>query len=89
MKTTLVPPHTCPVCKSVNDCASHASHTPQPGSISICAECGLLTIFNEDLTQRGLTKEEMEAVQASPQWRMIEQVQDAILLRGRLNGVGR
>jgi hypothetical protein len=56
--------------------------TPNPGDISLCAYCGCLTIFADDLTQRPPTAEELAAVQASESWASIERVQEEIL-RGR------
>ena len=82
MKTTRIPAHTCS-CGNVNDAASGHADMPEPGHISICAECGILTIFADDMTQRPPTAEELAAMQADPIWAQIELLQDAILERGR------
>lgn len=83
MNTTRIPIHTCS-CGAVNDAASGHTTTPQAGHVSVCAECGILTIFNEDMTQRPPTVEEFADLQADPIWRQIEAVQDVILERGRI-----
>ena len=82
MKTTRIPPHTCS-CGNVNDAASGHEGMPEPGHISLCAECGIITVFTDDMTQRPPTAEELAAFQADPIWRQIELLQDAILERGR------
>jgi hypothetical protein len=83
MKTTRIPPHTCK-CGSVNDAASHGANSPSPGTLSLCAECGIITVFADDLTQREPTAQELTAFQSDAGfWKYVEACQDAILERGR------
>jgi len=88
MNTTPIPPHTCS-CGQVSDTASGREATPEPGHLSLCINCGILTIFAEDMSQRPPTAEELEDIQANPVWLQIEAIQNAILERGRkADGVG-
>lgn len=84
MKQVSVPPHKCELCGDVNDMTSHADKSPEEGNLSICWNCGMLTIFQEDLTQRKLTPEELEEYQASPSWSQVAKAMNFILDRGRL-----
>jgi len=81
MITTRVPVHTCP-CGATNDAASNSDATPT-GDLSICAYCGELTFFNEDLTQRVPTDEEWAAIKANPAWAMVQDAIDMIHDRNR------
>ena len=85
MKTTEVPPHTCTQCGDLNDAASHTDQMPQEGNISVCWNCGLLTVFNKDLTQRKPTAEELAEWKTHPaEWAQVKRTQDFVLGRGRL-----
>lgn len=72
MKTSEVPPSTCPSCGVSTNNASGGSRAPEGGDISVCIYCGEFTIFNEDLTKRPLTEEEMKMLRESPQWETAE-----------------
>lgn len=49
---------------------------PEPGNISICAYCGELTIFNDDLSQRPVTEAEIATYKEHPEsWARIEEAQ--------------
>lgn len=59
-----VPHCTCPGCDAIVDGAEYHgpesdAQLPEPGDPSICAECGFLMVFNDDLTQRTMTQEDM------------------------------
>ena len=53
----------CPHCGVVNDARSPIGHNkqPQPGSLSICAYCSGLTIYDENIAQRKCTEEMIKA----------------------------
>lgn len=40
---------------------------PEPGNLSVCAYCGVLRIYAEDLSLRELTREELAEVMADPE----------------------
>lgn len=53
---------------------------PEPGNLSICAYCGELTIFNDDLSQRAVTEAEITTYKEHPEsWVRIEEAQ--VLIR--------
>lgn len=56
---------------------------PEPGHISLCVNCGVITIFADDMSQRPPTAKELTDLQADPIWREIELIQGAILENGR------
>jgi hypothetical protein len=41
---------------------ANTKNSPSPGSISICFYCGQVGLFEEDLTVRKMSDEEMEAI---------------------------
>ena len=52
----------CPRCKAALDASTHPhdeSITPEAGSISICAYCGLTMVFLEDLSLREATPKDL------------------------------
>jgi|HubBroStandDraft_2_1064218.scaffolds.fasta_scaffold45328_2 hypothetical protein len=58
-----IPPHTCPVCKRVNDavtCPTDSTARPSTGDISICFTCGSISVFEADFTLRSLKDFELE-----------------------------
>jgi hypothetical protein len=53
-----VPSSACPACKYVNDRATSLedeSLVPKAGDLSVCLNCGEIMIFNDDLTTRSVT----------------------------------
>ena len=42
--------------------AINAEDAPEPGNICLCIECGAVMMYAEDLTVRGMTREEMDAI---------------------------
>lgn len=58
----------CPICQRVVDACTHVDPArdamARPGDLSVCANCGALLIFLEDLRVRGLTREEFEELPA-------------------------
>jgi hypothetical protein len=62
--TTHVPESRCLHCGHKLDAATGVGHhdAPEPGNLSLCINCGAVTIYAEDLTLRGMTREEMDAL---------------------------
>ena len=74
------PPNCCPYCGYKVDCAG-GDGTPQPNSIdsiSLCLNCQNVLLFNEDLTVRKPTGEELTALKASPHWNEVQTVIQSI-----------
>ncbi len=72
--TTRTPESRCPRCKCLLSAAMDADMTsprkPQGGEITICIECGKILAFNDDLSLREPTPEEVAVVKADPpMWR--------------------
>lgn len=52
----------CPVCKTPHDgatCISDDQCAPNPGDLTVCIDCGALSIFTDDNKRRPLTVEEV------------------------------
>jgi hypothetical protein len=64
-------PH-CPQCNKLLDAATgispHAYPTPDPGSFSVCAECGAFLVYTDDLQLRLATAGELRQIESDPQW---------------------
>ena len=73
--TDSVPPTTCIECGTVNDSAAFASGPgvvrPREGNISMCFECGHLAIYNEDLSLREPTIDEMLKLAKDPKLQLV------------------
>lgn len=56
-----IPRQRCPYCNKGNDQASHldCARGPQPRDFSMCASCGGLCIYDNDMTLRQVTREEL------------------------------
>lgn len=81
MKTTRTPQNYCRTCHYRMDAASSATkpdEIPDAGSVSLCMKCGELSIFNEDLTLRAPTEQELINIQRSLTWPEIERHRMAI-----------
>jgi hypothetical protein len=53
----------CCGCGSKLDAASTADgsdYTPEPGSLSICAYCGVVSIFEDDMSLKPMTLKEID-----------------------------
>jgi hypothetical protein len=62
-ESALTPPSTCRICGYPFDRArGMTAFAPQPGDISICLNCGVLSLFADDLTPRPLTNQERAKV---------------------------
>jgi ribosomal protein L40E len=65
---SITPDSICSRCGNHFDRATSATPTapkPLPGSVSICYRCGALGIFNDNLTVRRPTPEELEELEQS------------------------
>lgn len=64
-----VEPTRCPACGSTHSCHGNAAGegAPKPGDISVCAYCGVLLVFEQDLALRKATPEETAKVTADPE----------------------
>jgi hypothetical protein len=58
LRTTRIEPSFCPSCGATLDAAT-GEGAPSPGAISVCADCGAVTIFSADLTHRLPTDAEL------------------------------
>jgi hypothetical protein len=61
-KAHRVPPVTCLQCKAVNDgatCVGEEDATPEPGSISVCSDCGHIMAYDDNTQLRELTDKEI------------------------------
>jgi hypothetical protein len=73
MKTTRIPIERCAGCGEENDSASSgAPHKPKPGDLSICINCGYLSVFTKDLRHRPLTTQELAEASADPRVQLIQ-----------------
>jgi hypothetical protein len=60
IKHTPTPESRCPKCGDLlTAAASIEGATPEPDDISLCARCGQVLVFKNDLTQRAATPEEI------------------------------
>ena len=66
MTSTNMPPSKCLNCGKLLDAATcvQGKHAPDAGSLSICIDCGAVTIFGDDLRLRPLTEAEAKDVQS-------------------------
>lgn len=65
--TTRTPPNKCLLCGAMLDAATSMGNksAPDPGSLSICGECGAVSVFADDLTLRPLTDVEVREITSS------------------------
>jgi DNA-directed RNA polymerase subunit RPC12/RpoP len=64
MKTTRMPEYRCLDCGAVHDAATNfAGETPSSGSVSICAECGAIALFDDFLQLRRPTPAERASIE--------------------------
>lgn len=62
MKSSRTKESICPGCGAKLDAATSTDgdYDPKPGSVSICAYCGSIAIFEDDMSLRPLTQEEID-----------------------------
>ena len=49
----------CPVCGDANDACSGTGEAPRGGDLTLCGKCGELMAFNDDLSAREATLEDL------------------------------
>lgn len=81
LTTTRTRKSPCPRCGRECDAATSTEpgKVPEPGSVSICAYCGEINLFDEDLILRRLTLAELTELQSSSVWPLIERARMAAL----------
>jgi hypothetical protein len=66
----------CPKCGyNLGDhtCVTEEDATPVAGDVGICLECKTILVYNDDLSQREPTAEEIESMKADPEfWNEIQ-----------------
>src|SRR5215471_4480147 len=82
--TDRVPPTTCVECGEVSDCASlpedrNGHHRPKAGNVSMGFSCGHLAIYNEDLSLREPTIDEMLAMGRDPKIRLLQTLRAKVM----------
>jgi hypothetical protein len=72
----------CPRCQKQLTGASDPTGdaTPSPDDLSVCAYCGALLVFNNDLTVREATRDDVAKLEPMTAWQL-GQFQGAVLLR--------
>lgn len=73
----LLPAPKCPTCETVLTHASgvalnrRAQREPNPGTISVCAFCGEVSVYTKQMQLRLLTEMEIERLQKGSQWPLL------------------
>jgi hypothetical protein len=80
MKSKRVPVTICVECGEPNDMASDpfSENLPKLNDVSFCAECGHISLFNEDLTLREPTIDETIMLARNPKIRSLQEVHKEI-----------
>lgn len=65
----------CLSCHKTVDCGT-GSQRPSPGDITVCFYCGHIMAFNDAMTLRGLTSQEMYDVAGNAQILAIQQLRE-------------
>jgi len=69
MTTLYQPSGVCPHCGAPNTAVSEMhgrASKPEPGHFSICLYCGVITVFDSDLSLRAPTEAELDEAMKSP-----------------------
>jgi Zn-finger nucleic acid-binding protein len=64
LQRTRIEPSICPFCGVTLELATGRG-VPEPGALSVCSECGEVSVFSADLTHRALTRTEIEKIMAN------------------------
>lgn len=82
-------PFQCTVCGKINDAfgSLNCDATPEPGSITICIQCGTISVFEQDLSLRNATEKDLLEIKknAPDTYTLILQSQEFIINRNRRN----
>jgi hypothetical protein len=76
-----LPPYNCYKCGRLLDASSHindANIKPNPGDFTICIYCASVLVFNDDLTARAITDEELLALSEESRQIIIEAVEQIL-----------
>lgn len=77
-----IPPYICPQCSAENRFAWDPNvdndRKPKGGDIALCMACAVVTVYNDDLSQRLPTKEEIVKIRLSEQWPHIVKLAAAV-----------
>lgn len=87
MSITVTPQHTCKCGKKMDRASGiTGDRGPKSGDISVCLRCGNINIFNEDLTLRDLTMDELLELKSQPEnWDTVQAARTYIFIH---NGKG-
>jgi hypothetical protein len=67
----------CSSCSQILDANTPAGMKdakPEPGSISVCFYCAQICVFNNDMTLRNITQEELESLPFWVKWAIFDAV---------------
>lgn len=53
----------CPGCGAKLDCSTHPKGAPSPGDLSLCLKCGQPLTYEDDLSLRALSTQDIAALQ--------------------------
>jgi hypothetical protein len=83
-----LPPQPCPNCGKTLDAAGSFAEgiTPDPGDLTICLYCGHFMAFDDDLSFRELTPEEMNKATATGAIKEAQSFRDAFLKEKEAKG---
>jgi hypothetical protein len=70
-RDNVIKPSPCPLCRLVCDGAMSTGHGqgPSPGDYSVCLGCGAPLLFDDDLSLRQPTSDELQAMLEEPEYR--------------------
>ena len=74
-----MPENICTVCGHRLNAAGeyNEQQPPKPGDLSICINCGMIHIFNQDFKIRKLTEDELARAKANPViWAVVVKLQN-------------
>lgn len=82
--TTSTPSNHCLSCSEIIDAATGPG-SPSPGDISVCAHCGHVTVFDDNLKLRAPTDAEVIDIAGNPELLAMQSARLAVkaLLKGR------
>lgn len=85
MKAHVVPEHVCQCGKSLNRTAGINHDTPpSKDDVTVCFGCGLIYLYNDDMTLRSPTEKEMQDLHDGKSWELIEAAREIALMKHTL-----
>ena len=87
-RITRTPKQPCPACGTLLDSASdmESDAVPEPNDVSVCLRCGVPLVFNQDMSLRRMTTDEVdELAEKDPEalHDLRRNIQAVMALRGR------